>query len=75
MPRVPRVTNAEALRVLNRKGWYQVRQTGSHVHLQSQAHPGTLTVPAHAGAIIKPGTLKGIIHDAGMTVEEFRQGL
>jgi len=31
----------------------------------------TVTVPVHAGRDLKPGTLRSIIRQAGLTVEEF----
>jgi predicted RNA binding protein YcfA (HicA-like mRNA interferase family) len=37
-------------------------------------HPATkrrVSVPAHGGRDLKPGTLRGVIRDAGLTVEEF----
>lgn len=36
MPRVPRVSSAEAISALERLGFVQVRQRGSHVILKKQ---------------------------------------
>jgi predicted RNA binding protein YcfA (HicA-like mRNA interferase family) len=38
-------------------------------------HPDTgrhVTVPSHGGKDLRTGTLRGIIADAGLTVDEFR---
>ena len=66
--KIPRdVNGTEAVRALNRLGFEYQRQTGSHVILRRG--PGTVVVPQHKP--IKPGTLKGLIEQAGLTVEEF----
>ena len=71
MPRLPRVSGADAIRVLERLGFTQVRQRGSHVVLKRigmQAATGCV-VPLHAELAI--GTLRGILKQAGITREEF----
>ncbi len=36
-------------------------------------HPArTVTVPVHSGRDLKPGTLRSIIKQAGLSLEEFR---
>ena len=71
MPRLPRVSGAEAIRVLHRLGFVQVRQRGSHVILK-RIGPEKVTgcvVPLHAELAL--GTLRGILKQAGVTSEEF----
>jgi len=66
--KLPRdVTGAEAVRALRRLGFEERRQTGSHVILRRESR--TVVVPMHKP--IKPGTLRGLIEQAGLTVEEF----
>ena len=66
--KIPRdVNGTEAVRALKRMGFEFQRQTGSHVILRRG--PRTVVVPQHKP--IKPGTLKGLIEQAGLTVEEF----
>ena len=66
--KLPRdVTGDQAVRALRRFGFLEVRQTGSHRILRRQSR--TVVVPQHRP--IKPGTLKGLIEQAGLTVEEF----
>lgn len=36
MPRLPRISSREAIRVLERLGFEQVRQTGSHVVMKKE---------------------------------------
>jgi predicted RNA binding protein YcfA (HicA-like mRNA interferase family) len=70
--RLPRVTAAQVLRALQREGWFIARQSGSHAVLRHSDRPGRVVVSRHAGLIVKPRTLSGIIREAGLSVEEFR---
>jgi predicted RNA binding protein YcfA (HicA-like mRNA interferase family) len=66
--KIPRDVNGiEAVRALKRFGFVQVRQTGSHLILRKDER--TVVVPQHKP--LKPGTLKGVIEQAGLTLEEF----
>ncbi len=66
--KVPRdVNGGEAARVLKRLGFVQVRQTGSHLIMRKAER--TIVVPPHKP--LKPGTLKGVIEQAGLTLEQF----
>jgi predicted RNA binding protein YcfA (HicA-like mRNA interferase family) len=66
--KIPRDVNGpEAVRALRRAGYETLRQTGSHLIMRKAER--TVVVPQHKP--IKPGTLKGLIEQAGLTVEEF----
>jgi predicted RNA binding protein YcfA (HicA-like mRNA interferase family) len=54
---------------LERSGFTFVRQKGSHMILRRSDPAAWVVVPDHRQ--VKPGTLRGIIADAGFTVEEF----
>ncbi len=69
--KLPRITGREVVRALERAGFVFDRQHGSHVILVHPQNRKRVSVPVHAGKIIKPGTLKGILDDAGLSVEEF----
>lgn len=70
--KVPRdVNGVEAVRALKRLVFVQLRQTGSHLVLRKDNR--TVVVPQHKP--IKPGTLKGVIEQAGLTLEEFAEEL
>jgi len=60
----------EVMRVLEKKGFKLVRQSGSHAVYR---HPDGrwTTVPIHPGKDVAKGTLRKILKDAGITVEEF----
>lgn len=61
----------EVVRAAERAGWILVRQTGSHMVLEHPDRPRSIVVPNHRD--IDPGTLRGIIRDMGLTVEQFRK--
>ena len=70
--RLPAVDGRRVIRALTGAGFIVDRIVGSHHVL---AHPGdptrTVVVPVHSGRDLKPGTLRGIIRQAGFTVDEF----
>lgn len=55
----------EVLKILYKDGWYDVRQNGSHIQLEHDVKPGTVTVPKHNGDL-KLGTLKSLFRQAGI---------
>jgi len=74
-PRLRRVSGQAAIRALEKLGFVQVRQRGSHVVLRKQMAGGTAgcVVPLHRELAI--GTLRGILRQAGVTPEEFMEEL
>ena len=65
--RIPRdVSGVEAVRALERLGCVELRQTGSHLVLRKDNR--TVVLPQHKP--LNPGTLKGVIEQAGVTLEE-----
>ena len=72
MSRLPRVSGREVVRALGRVGYELDHQRGSHMVLRHAAPPHRrLTVPEHRE--VAKGTLRAIIRQAGLTVEEFRR--
>ncbi|MBI2887633.1 MAG: type II toxin-antitoxin system HicA family toxin [Chloroflexi bacterium] len=68
MARLPVVSATEAVRAFNRAGFLFARQHGSHIILLHQDGRHA-SVPNHRE--IDPGTLRSMIRNAGMTVDEF----
>lgn len=68
--RLPVVSGAQLIDVLQQLGWESVRQRGSHVRLRHQDRAVSLVVPLHRE--LKRGTLNGILRDAGVSREELR---
>ncbi len=75
MPKLPRISSREAIGSLERLGFKQVRQTGSHVVMKKETEDGKIgcVVPLHQE--LKVGTLSGILKQAQVTVEEFIEHL
>jgi predicted RNA binding protein YcfA (HicA-like mRNA interferase family) len=70
MGRLPTVSGTEAVRAFGRVGYEQDHQTGSHIILRNRNPPyRRLTVPNHK--TLAKGTLRSLIREAGLTVDEF----
>jgi predicted RNA binding protein YcfA (HicA-like mRNA interferase family) len=67
--KLPIISARECISALGKVGFYVVRQKGSHITMRCDNPPGRVTVPNHR--TIKPGMLRRIINDAGLTVDEF----
>jgi predicted RNA binding protein YcfA (HicA-like mRNA interferase family) len=71
--RLPAVNARQVIGALQRVGFVIERIAGSH-HIM--AHPGdptrAVTVPFHGARDLKVGTLRSILRQARLTVEEFR---
>ncbi len=73
MPPLPRVTGKELIRALKRAGFEEFDQTGSHVFLHrwtGERWSERVTVPVHAKKILKLKTLKSILKQANLSVED-----
>ncbi len=68
--KLPRVSAADAVRVLEKAGFFLARQSGSH-KIYKNAEGKRATVPFHSGKELHPKVLKNILRDADLTVEEF----
>ena len=73
MPKLPVVSGDETVRALEKAGFVFRRQASGHRILRHPDTKVTVPVPIHGSKDLKPGTLRSIIRDAGLTVEEFIQ--
>ncbi|MCK9631129.1 MAG: type II toxin-antitoxin system HicA family toxin [Methanoregula sp.] len=69
--KVPRVTGDKVLRALHHAGLALVHTRGSHHFLYHAEKDCLVTVSVHSGATLAPKTLKSILSQAQITVEEF----
>lgn len=68
---LPRVSGREIVAALARIGYQKDRQKGSHIVLRQSKEPHRrVVVPDHAE--VAKGTLRAIIKQVGLTVEEFK---
>lgn len=83
MPKLPRVSASKVIAALEQLGFVQVRQRGSHVILKKQLVEGGeeqkvtevgCVVPLHHKTLAV-GTLKSILNQAQVSVEEFIEHL
>ena len=72
MPKqLPTLRAREVVRILEKAGFQRWRQKGSHLTMYRENDNRALTVPVHFSKTVPPGTLRAIIRQAGLTVEEF----
>lgn len=69
--KLPSLRPAQLVRVLEKAGWQNKRQTGSHLIMVNEGLRKAIPIPMH-NKDLKTGTLHGIIKRAGLTVEEVR---
>ena len=70
MSKLPAVSGADAVRAFERIGYMLSHQSGSHLILRHELPPHRhLSIPNHRE--LAKGTLRGLIRDAGLTVDEF----
>jgi predicted RNA binding protein YcfA (HicA-like mRNA interferase family) len=54
------------MKLLEKDGWYNFRQKGSHIQLKHPTKPGKVTVPFKGSGDIPKGTLGSILRQAGL---------
>jgi predicted RNA binding protein YcfA (HicA-like mRNA interferase family) len=71
--KAPVLSARQCVRALSRLGFAVVRQRGSHIILKRREPPGRAVVPNHAE--LKPGTLRGLLEEAGIGWDDFLAAL
>ena len=70
MSKLPSISAREAIGAFERVGYERDRQRGSHIVLRHRDAPHRrLVVPEHKS--LAKGTLRALIREAGLTVDEF----
>jgi predicted RNA binding protein YcfA (HicA-like mRNA interferase family) len=68
---LPRISGRDVVRALGKIGYAHDRQKGSHIILRQESAPHRrIVVPDHDE--VAKGTLRAIIREVGLTVDEFR---
>jgi predicted RNA binding protein YcfA (HicA-like mRNA interferase family) len=57
---------SELLRLIERGGWFLVRQRGSHRQFHHSSKLGTVTVAGKPSVDVPPGTLNSVLKQAGL---------
>lgn len=69
MSRLPRISGRDCFKALKKVDFYLKRQQGSHMILRRDEPFAQVVVPDHKE--LAEGTLRSIIRDAGLSVDEF----
>ena len=70
---LPALRAKEVVRILEKAGFTQWHQKGSHLVLYREIDNRIATIPIHFAKTVPKGTLRAIIKQAGLTVKEFLQ--
>ena len=73
MTELPRVSGRECVNALEKLGFYFKRQQGSHIILRKDEPFAQIVVPDHKE--LDRGTLRAIIRQADVSVDEFVSAL
>ena len=65
----PLLSGPKIVKVFQKAGYYKVAQRGSHIKIRNDQKEITLIIPDHKE--VDRWTLKGILKDAELSVEEF----
>lgn len=72
MSELPAISGKQAIDAFLAAGFRVDRiSKSSHHIMKKEGHRFLLTVPVHGNKTLKPGTLRGLIRSAGLTVEQF----
>jgi predicted RNA binding protein YcfA (HicA-like mRNA interferase family) len=69
--KLPVISGEKVITVLRRIEYQQIRQRGSHVVMQKTVYGKTQTVVVPMHKELTKGTLRSIIRQVGLTMEEF----
>ena len=71
MSRLASYRGEDVVKAFQRAGWKIARVRRSHTILEKEGFVATLSVPVHKGKNVKKGTLRDLIKDAELSVEDF----
>ena len=71
MARLTNISGKQAANAFGRAGWHSVGQVGSHLVMVKLGLRVNLSIPQHKELSV--GTLRALIRNAGITVDEFVQ--
>lgn len=69
MGRLANISGREAAQAFERAGWQRLGQVGSHLVMIKPGVRANLSIPLHKELSV--GTLRSLIRNAGLTVDEF----
>jgi predicted RNA binding protein YcfA (HicA-like mRNA interferase family) len=78
MPPLPRVSGKDLVRALKHAGFEEFDQTGSHVFLHKwtgERWSERVTIPVHGKEFLKLKTLRAVLKQASLSIEELIEHL
>jgi predicted RNA binding protein YcfA (HicA-like mRNA interferase family) len=69
MGRLGNISGKEAVKAFQKAGWQPIGQVGSHLVMVKPGVRVNLSIPQHKELSV--GTLRALIRNAGLTVDEF----
>ena len=71
MPKLPRLSGKEVVKILSKIGFKHIRTRGSHAILNKEdKEKGKTTIPVPLHKELAKGTLKSIMRQAGLRLED-----
>jgi len=71
MPKLPILSGKELIKILSKIGYVHIRTSGSHAILNKQdSVKGKITIPVPLHPELAKGTLKSIMRQAGLELED-----
>ena len=69
MGRLANISGSEAVKAFRKAGWHEMGQVGSHLVMVKAGVRVNLSVPQHRELSV--GTLRKLVRNSGLTVDEF----
>jgi len=70
LPKIPPISPNKIVKILEKSGFKVIRQKGSHVIMINDKRT-RIVIPMHPGKDIKPGLVRAIMREAGISREKF----
>jgi predicted RNA binding protein YcfA (HicA-like mRNA interferase family) len=70
LPKIPPVSPSRLVKILEKSGFTVIRQKGSHL-IMIDNRKTRIVIPIHPGREIKPGLVRAIMREAGLSREKF----
>lgn len=70
MPKLPTISGKEMIKVLSKIGFEHIRTKGSHAILSKENKDGKTTIPVPLHKELAKGTLKSIMKQAGINLDD-----
>ncbi|MDD5738322.1 MAG: type II toxin-antitoxin system HicA family toxin [Candidatus Pacebacteria bacterium] len=70
MPKLPVIKSSQLIKILNKIGFFEFHCVGSHKQFK---HPDgrRTTIAVHSGKDVPTGTLRAILNEINISIEEF----